>query len=78
MTYLLNFLGKRMKWNIIKIIRKWNERNQNRINFFYWSIYKIIKKLNKNEIDSFDMFTDCEEIEWNMCVHYSWLNSNVT
>ena len=28
--------------------------------------------------DSSLQHTDREEIEWNMCVHYSWLNSNVT
>lgn len=61
-----------MKWNIIKIIR-----NQNRIKKFIEAFTKLSKKLNKNEIVSFDMFTDCEEIEWNMCVHYNWLNSNV-
>ena len=61
-----------MKWNIIKIIR-----NQNRIKFFIEAFTKLSNKLNKNEIDSFDMFTDHEEIEWNMCAHYSWLNSNV-
>lgn len=52
MTYLLNFAGKRMKWNIIKIIR-----NQNRIKKFIEAFTKLSKKLNKNEIDSFDMFT---------------------
>lgn len=50
-----------MKWNIIKIIR-----NQNRIKFFIEAFTKLSNKLNKNEIDSFDMFTDHKEIEWNM------------
>lgn len=39
------------------------KHHQNRIKFFIEAFTKLSKKLNKNEIGSFDMFTDHEEIE---------------